>query len=81
MLSCKDVSRLVSESRDRSLGCFERLGIQIHLWICVNCRRFVKHMDLLGKALQRLETDEHCCTHGPCLSADAKQRIRSKLHH
>jgi hypothetical protein len=80
MLSCKDVSRLVSESRDRDPGFFERIGITVHLWICLNCRRFMEHMKLLEKAFLQLETDDcHCSAHGPKLSDDARERIRQKL--
>lgn len=80
MLSCKDVSRLTSESRDRPLRLSERLGMRFHLWICTNCRRFTRHIELIGQALRRLERGElPPDSQLPALPEEAKERIRKKL--
>jgi hypothetical protein len=52
MLSCKETSRLISESSDRKLGLGERLGIRLHLWMCENCRRFERQMQFLRKVVR-----------------------------
>lgn len=51
MLSCKETSRLISESSDRELSLGERLGIRLHLWMCDNCRRFERQMQFLRKVM------------------------------
>jgi hypothetical protein len=54
MLSCKEVTRLVSQGLDRKLGFAERVRLRVHLGICDGCTNFSKQMDFLRKAIQRL---------------------------
>jgi hypothetical protein len=54
MLSCKEVTRLVSQGLDRRLGFFERLRLRVHLRICDGCTNFKKQMDFLRQAVARL---------------------------
>jgi predicted anti-sigma-YlaC factor YlaD len=54
MLSCKEVTRLVSQGLDRRLGFVERLRLRGHLWICDGCTNFSKQMAILRKALSTL---------------------------
>jgi hypothetical protein len=51
MMSCKHASHLISEGCDRRLRLQERLSLQLHLWMCVNCRRFVQQLKALRAAL------------------------------
>ncbi len=69
--SCKDVSRLVSESMDsgRPLGAHTRL----HMRLCKVCRRLAEHFALLRKAACR---SEDAC---PGLSPEAKDKLRKLL--
>lgn len=53
-LTCKEVSRLVSEGLDRRLGWSERVRVRVHLAICDGCTNFKKQMLFLRKALSRL---------------------------
>lgn len=68
--SCKDVSRLLSESMDagRPLG----LHARVHLRICDVCRRLRAQFSFLRAAARSPES-------GPGLSEAAKERLRSKL--
>jgi hypothetical protein len=54
MLTCKEVSRLVSQGLDRRLGWSERLTLRLHLAICDGCTNFKKQMDFLRRALREL---------------------------
>ena len=54
LLSCKEVSQLVSQGLDRRLGLVERVRLRIHLAICDGCTNFKKQMLFLRKALSRL---------------------------
>ena len=69
--SCKEVSRLVSESMDtgRPLGAHTRL----HMRICKVCRLLAEQFKVLRKAAGRAE--ESC----PGLSDDAKARLKKLL--
>lgn len=54
MLTCKDASHLISARLERPLGFRARWSLRLHLWICVNCRRFEQQMTLLRQALRML---------------------------
>jgi hypothetical protein len=54
MLSCKQVTRLVSQGLDRELGFAERVKLRVHLAICDGCTQFGKQMALLREAMARL---------------------------
>jgi len=50
MLTCKQVSELVSQSLDRRLGWLERWRLSVHLKACEGCRNFQMQMSFLRKA-------------------------------
>lgn len=54
MLSCREVSHLVSEGLDRKLGLGERLRIRLHLAICDGCTRFSRQVAFLRRAIRQL---------------------------
>ena len=54
MLSCREVTRLVSRGLDRDLGFAERVKLRVHFAICDGCTNFKKQMDFLRRALREL---------------------------
>lgn len=54
MLSCKEVSKLLSQARERPLGLRERLGLRLHLMMCSGCTNFRKQLEFIGAAMRRL---------------------------
>jgi hypothetical protein len=54
MLSCRDVTQLVSQRLDRRLGFAERVALRLHLAICQGCSNFSRQMDVLREAVKRL---------------------------
>lgn len=53
MLSCKEVTRLLSEQQERKLTHLEAMQLRIHLWICKPCQRFkLQVQQLSGLAKQ-----------------------------
>jgi len=80
MLSCKEVSRLVSDSLDRDLSFRQRMGVRLHLMMCGMCRAYEQQVLLLRKIVHQYgkqmaegeNSDEH-------LSEEAKARIKHKL--
>lgn len=53
MLTCKEVSKLVSQSLDRRLSLVERVGLRMHFLLCEGCRQFREHMAFIRRACQR----------------------------
>jgi hypothetical protein len=54
MISCKEVSRLVSASLDRPLLLRERFWLRLHVWRCGPCGNFAGQMRLMREAMRRL---------------------------
>jgi Putative zinc-finger len=54
MLTCKEVSHLVSQGLERRLGFGERVALRIHLAICDGCTNFSRQLAFLRKAVARL---------------------------
>jgi predicted anti-sigma-YlaC factor YlaD len=50
-LTCKEASRLQSQSMDRDMRFGERLSLRIHLGICDACRKVSRQMAFLRQAL------------------------------
>lgn len=58
-ISCKEASRLVSQSQDRQLSLGEQVALRLHLAICRGCRAFGTQLAFLRRAVRRLaEADE-----------------------
>jgi len=53
MLTCKEVTHLLSEGQDRKLTVAERVRLEMHLLMCTGCSNFRKQMDFLRKACRR----------------------------
>jgi predicted anti-sigma-YlaC factor YlaD len=54
MLSCRQVSDLLSDRLDRDLGPMERLTLRIHLSMCKGCARVEQQFEFLRKAVSGL---------------------------
>lgn len=54
MISCREVSRLVSASLDRPLTLRERFRLKLHVWRCGPCGNFAGQMRLMRAAMRRL---------------------------
>lgn len=53
MLSCKDVTHLLSEGQDRKLTLAERMHLEMHLAMCKGCANFRKQMNFMRTACRR----------------------------
>ena len=74
-LTCQDITRLVSESMDRTLPLTQRLKIRIHLVMCKYCARFEKQMRFLRHVCQAHEE----LSSEAALPDNARDRIRLAL--
>ncbi len=77
MLSCKQVSELVSESHDRHLSRGERLRVRLHLMLCKLCRRYQRQIRFIEHIGRRLAGEETPLIKP--LDEAARERIRQKL--
>jgi hypothetical protein len=53
MLSCKDVSQLVSQMHERRLGPVDRWMLRLHLAACDACNRFEQQMRFMREAMRK----------------------------
>jgi hypothetical protein len=79
MLSCKEVSLLLSKACDQKLAWWERLAVRLHLLYCRGCAQFEKHLQVLRAAGRRLAQSGSLPGDGAKLSATARNRIRAAL--
>jgi hypothetical protein len=56
-LSCREASRLLSESQDRALTRRERWALEIHTLLCGACRRFRAHLEFLRGAARNIPAE------------------------
>ncbi len=52
MISCKEVSKILSENDNLSL--LKKVELRMHLFICKKCSRFEKHLKSLLSGAQKL---------------------------
>ena len=74
MLTCKEVTELASKQQDTPLPFKQRIQLKIHLMMCKFCNRYLKQLDFLKTAIQRIDN------HPPhTLPTESRSRIRSAL--
>jgi hypothetical protein len=69
VLSCRHITRLLSDTLDRRLSWLERLAVGLHLCGCRPCRRFRRAIRWLHAALPAAPSDAR-------LSARARARFQ-----
>ena len=81
MLSCKDVTQLLSESMDTSLPIGKRVGMRLHLLMCKFCARYERQLLLIRETVRRIVASEEKPGESPgeTLSEESKERIRKSL--
>ena len=83
MLSCKEVSRLVSESLDLELPFRQRISLRLHLLMCSLCSRFRRQLLFLRRAARsfgKAGVADKLPVHVR-LSPAARARIKHALEH
>ena len=80
MLTCKEVSELLSRSIDEKLPWTTRMSLQIHLGMCSLCRSYKKQLVYIHKILEKMDKEgvskEDAEQH---LSGKARKRITLEL--
>jgi hypothetical protein len=65
MMSCREVTRLVSQGLDRRLGFGERVALRVHFALCKGCSNFDRQMHFLRDAVRELGQSEGSRNAGP----------------
>lgn len=76
MLSCKQVAHVASDYLDNNTPL--KWQIRLHLLMCANCRRFVKHLAITQKMAASLDTNNSSAT-----TADADEvwrKVKAKIN-
>jgi anti-sigma factor RsiW len=58
MLTCREMTELVTDYAEGQLSFVERVRFQVHLGVCRHCRRYVRQMKASVAALGRLPAPE-----------------------
>lgn len=75
--ACIDMTQLMSQSLDRKLGLHERITLRLHLWICLNCARYLRQIDLLRNLSRPTSTARLIENSRPALNNEATERIKN----
>lgn len=65
MISCKDMTRLITKSMDASLNVVKRIGLRLHLLKYRFCLRYKRQLLRIREALHDLEPREVDTEGGP----------------
>ena len=74
--NCREAIRLQSDALERSLPRLQRIGLRIHLALCVWCLRYGKQIKFLRTAAQHSECDPEP---KQALPVEARERIKRTL--
>jgi hypothetical protein len=58
MFSCKDVTEKANQYIDSELPFSQRLNMRLHLFVCVNCRLYLKQLQTTIQVLGRMRKPE-----------------------
>jgi len=81
MLSCKEVSKLVSESLDHKLTLWQCIHLWMHIGMCSLCWRFRKDLIYLHEEVQRRaeEIEKDTAASEVTLSEESRRRVKRLL--
>lgn len=57
-MTCLQVTKLISESQERSLSLFEKTGMNAHLLICPHCVNFNHNVKQIRKMMKEFAKSE-----------------------
>lgn len=58
MPSCKDITEHSSDYLDRNMSLMQRMAFRAHLFMCVNCQRYVSQLKLTISTLGKMDKAE-----------------------
>jgi hypothetical protein len=81
MPTCQEMTRLLSDSMDRSLPFHLRIRMRVHLLLCILCQRYQHQLRLIRHMLRKHgeQLEEAQTLQEPSLSPQTRQRLRQTL--
>ena len=77
MLSCKEITELVSKSLDTKIPFMKRVELRLHLMVCKFCNRYAKQVRSLHSTIKRGGFDS--VDESASLSAEFKDNMKQAL--
>ena len=74
MPNCRQALRLQSDAMERPLTPSQRIGLRIHLWLCVWCRRYGRQIRFLSQLAKN-------CDHGEATTRALPPEARARIKH
>lgn len=71
MLTCKQITELVTAYAEGQLGFLDRIRFRLHIGMCRNCKAYVRQVQVTAKALGMLPPPEM----SPELEAELMRRF------
>ena len=79
MFNCREVTRLVSESLDRELPLYQRIGLRIHLLMCKFCGRYRKQLLILRETIRSHAMYDEEADSSVSLTPESRKRMKEAL--
>ena len=80
MPSCRDTTRLASESLDHPLTWWQRMQVAMHMMMCGPCRRARRLMQFLRDAFGKLRKEEfEQLSTDQSLAPEVRERIKEAI--
>ena len=80
MLSCRDTTRLASESLDHQLTLWQRMQVAMHMMMCGPCRRARRLMQFFRDAFGKLRKGEfEQFSSDQSLAPEVRERIKEAI--
>jgi hypothetical protein len=79
IFNCKAVTRMVSESMDRKLPFYQRMGIRMHLLMCKLCSRYRRQLLFLRETIRRQAASSEDIESAIVLPPGARERIKRSI--
>jgi hypothetical protein len=79
--TCKEVTRMASDSMERKLSLRQRFEMRLHLLICALCMRYVKQLQFMHDAARQhaAEIENAGSLPASALSNEARERMKRSL--
>ena len=77
MISCRTVAELISKEQDAQLRLAQRVNLEIHVFLCVGCRRFRRQLKFVDNALKEYFSSDLTPALEFGLTTNAKKRLES----
>ena len=79
MFNCKAVTRMVSESLDRKLPFYQRMGIRMHLLMCKLCSRYRRQLLFLRETIRLQAASSEDIESAIVLPPGTRERIKRSI--